>query len=180
MRGIAVENESTSGIDPERLARLLAVGAENAGPETSDLPDQAMAGLLRARLAGPLPLDGAVVDSLPAILGRPCQELMVLAGRTLGEVLLDPKADPDVIEAIKDYGKALGTRWPEGPEHAVAITIYYGGIAAAMVFHDHKITAHSYEKLGTAFGKLIEKPWMLPEVARLLSKAQDVCRRRMK
>jgi hypothetical protein len=177
---MGVQNNSTSGTDPRRLARLLGVGAEDHQVGQGELSNQDTANLLHARLGQPLPMDGAVVDSLPAVLGRPCEELVPLAGRTLGEVLQDAEVGPAVNEVIKEYGKGLGARWPAGPEHAISVTIYYAGIASALVFHDRKITAHSYMKLETAFSKLMEKPWMDADLARLFARARNVCSGREK
>ena len=86
--------DSTFGIYPDRLARLLAIGSADV-PLSGDRPaEQAAADLLHDRLAGPLPLDEAVVDSLPVLLGRLSRELLPLAGRSLADVLLDPATKP--------------------------------------------------------------------------------------
>lgn len=169
-----MDAKSTLGIPPERVARLLAIGTEGPypGPESAD---EASARLLRDRLAGPLPLEESVVDALPVVLGRFCREVLPMAGRPLGEILADSTASRDALELIKDYGKILSHRHRDTAQQSVAIAIYYAAIAAALVHHGHKITAHSYEKLATAFGRLIEKKWMEDDMARLFAQAKDIC-----
>ena len=172
-------DESTVGLSPERLAKLLAVGAEDI-PDAEGLPPvEVTAEILRARLSNPLPLDQAALDSVPAILRRPCEELRPLAGRPLAEILLDPAADPTVIATLKDYGKAMSLRWRGGALHGAAVAVYYGAIAAALVCHGRKITTHSYRGLDHSFATLIGKPWMAPELAELLARARAVCDARM-
>lgn len=159
-----MDNETTSGWGPKKMARLLAFGAPAGPAEDSRHPDEVTGELLRDRLAGPLTLDKRVVDSLPVILGQP-----------LGEVLLDPETEVGVLDKIKDYGKGLPLGRKEGPEHAAAIAIYYASIASALVFHDRKITGHSYDGLEKSFAVLIEKQWLPPDFARLFSKARKLC-----
>lgn len=175
-----MDNESTFGWGPEQIGRLLAVGADAGASEDERPPDRVTEDLLRDRLAGPLPLDKAVVDSLPVILGRLCRELLPLAGKPLGEVLLDPDTELSVLETVKDYGKGLPLGRKKGPEHAIAIAIYYAAIASALLYHDRKITEHSYENLEKSFAMLIDRRWLPPELSRHLAKAGKACKRKMK
>lgn len=149
---------STSGVSPERLARLLGMGLEeSARPEPN--PPKPIAELLQARLA----------DTL-------CKELMPLSEKPLGEVLLDPDTDLKAVKTIKEYAKELAVRKSSEADHASAIAMYYAAIASALAFHDEKITTHSYEYLRSAFAELVEKPWLPPELATLFVMAAKACR----
>jgi hypothetical protein len=53
-------------------------------------------------------------------------------------------------------------------------------IASALVFHQHKISHHSYEKLDKAFTQLERKPWVWPELKDLLAKARAICQQHEK
>jgi hypothetical protein len=142
----------------------MAIGSANAPPGGGRSDVQVAADLLRDRLADPPPLADAVVDSPPE-------------GKSLGDVLLDSNTELGVLEAIKNYTKALSKRWEEGPEHAVAVSIYYAAIAAALLHHGRKITAISYAKLVCSIDMLIEAKWMDLRLAKLLADARDLCRR---
>ena len=171
------KDTTTFGLEPERLARLLGLGMEGDSSVETD-PDTSKEELLRLRLAGTLPLETAVIDAIPAIAGRLCEELLPLRGKALGEALLDETTELRVLKKVKDYGKKLAARQDSDVEHAVSVTIYFAAIAGALLFHDHKITNYSYPALGEAFGTLIDKPWMAPELARHFSKARKLCKKR--
>jgi len=171
------KDTTTFGQEPERLARLLGMGVECGGEGESD-PDTSKEELLRLRLAGTLPLETAVIDAIPAIAGRLCEELLPLRGKALGESLLDEGTALDVLEKVKAYGKKLAAREDSDVEHAVSVTIYFAAIASALLFHDRKITSYTYPGLAEAFGTLIDKPWMEPALARHFSKARKFCKKR--
>jgi hypothetical protein len=138
--------------------------------------DGAAARLLEDWLRRPLPLAPEAPDSLPAVLRRPGQDFLPLAGAPLGEVLTNPATDVGMLEAVKDYFKELSSRSRRGDAHAATVTIYYAAIAAALVFQGRRITAHSPEKLEKSLGMLIAKPWMAPDLARLFERARKSCR----
>ena len=164
---------TTFGADSERLARLLAVGMESDKQEHVP-PGQGNEALLRARLAGPL-LNAHAVDDLQAISGRLRQELLPLAGKALGEVLLDETTDVDVLVKIKNFGKKLASRKASEAEHAVATAIYFAAIASALLFHDRKISSYTYPSLAEDFAALMDTQWMTSELARHFAKARTAC-----
>lgn len=76
-----MKEETTYGLNPVRLARLLAVGLENSDGEGSLRASETSAEVLRGMLAGKLPLDPAMPDSLPAVLNWRCEEVLALPVR---------------------------------------------------------------------------------------------------
>ena len=175
LRETRVDKPSTFAPKPEQLASLLSIGIREEAKEGEAQDAQTMREWLRNGLASQLPLDTADAGSLPVVLGRPCPELMALAGRSLGEVLLDPQTDLSVLKTIKEYGKTLSARASKGPSRAGAVAIYYAAIASAVLFHHEKITEHSYKSLARSFQMLIEKPWMAPELVGLFIEVRKAC-----
>ena len=173
-----MKEETTHGLKPEQLARLLALGLQSNDAEDDLLATGPPGEPLLKMLAGKLPLDPAIPDSLPAVLNRPCDEVLPAAGRTITDLLLDSKTDLSVIKAVKDYAKELARRGGTDAQEAAATAIYYAAIASALVFHGHKITQHSYEKLHKAYAELGEKPWGSSELKDLFRKAREVCHQR--
>ena len=169
------DKESTFGASVKGLAGLLGVGVGKDVPQDAASLDKAAGELLRARLSGTLPLDTAVVNALPVILGKLQGDLLPLAGRPLGEVLLDPDTELTAIKSIKDYGKKLAARRDSEADHSAAIAIYFAAIASALLFHNEKITSYSYEHLRESFSELIEDTWIPSEFSRHLSKARKLC-----
>ena len=167
--------KSTFGLCPQRLAKLLNAGSDDEAARCQPAP-QAAAQLLRRRLAGPLQVDKDCVDSLSAILDRPCQDLQPIAGRPLGDVLLDSTTPLAILETLKQYGKGLSRQWDEGPEHVVAVTIYFAAIAAALVFHRRRITTRSYRDLADSLRILMNGRWITPELAGLFDSVRIICK----
>ena len=157
---------SAISADPERLARLLSLGIES--PTESEL--------LEERLGSPLPLHTDRAGPLAPVIRRCCHTLAAVADKPLGQLLLDRNTDITVIEAIKAYAKAQAGRREPKPEHAVAITVYFAAIANALLFHDKKLTAHSYPSLARSFTMLIDKEWMLASLRELLVRAREICK----
>lgn len=170
-----MKDHTTYGVDPERLARLLAIGIESADGQNNLGDGRFPAELLQAMLASKLSLDPAVLDSLPAVLNRSCDELHPLPDRTIGDLVLDAKTDLAVIKALKEYGKELVGFQRLEAKQAAATVIYYAAIANAMVFHGQKITEHSYPKLQQAYAKLEQTVWIPSELKKLFRKAHAVC-----
>jgi hypothetical protein len=128
----------------------------------------------------PLPLDPALPDSFPAVRNWTSDEVLAAAGRSIGDVLLDSATSLSVIRTLEDYGKKLVRRGASEAKPAAALVVYYASIASALVFHQQRITRHSYEALGEAYAELEQKPWVSPELKDLFEKARLVCRQRKK
>ena len=167
------------GSSSDALARLLGMGTADADGNVAD-EQETKRELLRLRLAGTMPLDPKVLDRLPAILGRLRDLLLPLGGRPLGDVLLDESTDLEVIVAIKAYGKETSGEEEDSPGHSVALAIYYAAIASALVFHDQRITTRPFSYLAQAFGALMERSWVTPELSRHFAKARQMCRKKQK
>jgi len=165
---------STLGLCPERLAKLLDVGSIDVDDGGRSSPSKAAADLMRRRFGDPLHIEGRA-ESVTAVLGGPCGEMAPGEGRPLGDVLLDPDTPLEILETIKQYGKALASRWDEGPEHVVAVTIYYAAIAAALSFHRRKITSRSRRELSDSLRVLMNDQWIIPGLARLFDTVHTLC-----
>lgn len=171
-------NTSTLGFSPERLARLLGITFDLAGGEARKNEADTIAQLLEMRLSGSLPLDTRVIDELPVIIGKLRDSLLPHGGKSLGDVLNDPESDLDMIKKVRRYAKKMASQKKTDVEHAVDVAVYFAAIANALVFHDVKITTHSYQSLETSLEKLIDKPWMSSDLTRLFAKARKVCKDR--
>ena len=156
-----------------QLADLLRVGLESE-PSATD-KDRSVACVLEAKLASELPLDVSVADSLPAVLGRPCDCLRGYRGRSTAEVLLDPQADVSALTVLKDYAKELVRRSRSEVTTSVATVLYYAAIASAIVFHDAKITQHDYGQLERSFAELAREPWLTADLQALIAGARQIC-----
>lgn len=105
-------------------------------------------------------------------------ELLPLAGRPLGQVLLDADTELASLREIKEHWKKLTVGDGTLADRASATTIYFAAIASALVCHGEKITTHCDEALEDSFGTLAAKRWMPEELVRLFEKARDLCRAR--
>lgn len=168
--------KSTFGLETGRLVRLLTVASQPESDSEEPLETSDLRKFLEERLSAPLAIDPGVVDSVTSVLNRPCRKLLPLAGRPLGELLTDAATGIRALTTLRDYGKALALRWEEGPEHAVAMAIYYAAVAAALVYHGRKIASRSLANLDQALGLMASTPWMTQPMAMLFSEAQRLCR----
>jgi hypothetical protein len=178
-----MKEETTYGLKPDRLARLLGLGLEGAHLQeavpAAKTPPEGEAVVLAEMLRNKAPMDPALADSLPSVLKRPCDELLPAARRPVGDLLLDSETDLSTIETLKDYAKELVRRSDLKAEQAAATAIYYAAIAAALVFHKQSISRHPYVKLQEAYGELERKTWIPLELKDLFSKARGVCQRKI-
>lgn len=109
-----VDDTSTSRLSRKQLADLLVLGTGTPLPDEKQPSEEEAGKVLRQRLRDPLPLERTVTESLSPMLNKLCEELLPLARKPLGDVLLDPGTGPGVFEIIKEYFKRLSRRWPEG------------------------------------------------------------------
>ena len=63
-------------------------------------------------------------------------------------------------------------------DQATATVVYYAAIASALLFHQRRITEHTYDKLEKAYGDLEQKDWIPSELKELFRKAKAACQER--
>jgi hypothetical protein len=171
-----MDNKSTYGLRLDQLAGLFAMGREIA----IDQPEggQRMTELLKEHLTSALPTGVIVLDALMMMIGQMGYETRSLSGKTLKDVLLDRQSDIGLLRAIKECSKRLSLRLESKVEAAIATTLYYAAMASALVFHDAKVTQHSYRALDEALAMLMAKPWMDQDLITLFAQARYICARR--
>ena len=176
LQGTVMDNKATHGLKPGQLARLLSLGVE--GTDSVDIlcDPKALAAQLHDQLTTELPRDSFLLEPLSIFVKRLGGDIQSLAGRSLGGILLDKESDITLLRAIKDYSKQLSFALVSEAEIAIAITIYYAALASSLVYHDKKITKYPYEALEQYFTMLMNKKWMVPELAELFSRACNICR----
>lgn len=170
-----MDRKTTYGLEIEQLADLFSIGAKEENHVDDICDDETAASLLQKQLANTLPKDSSLLDSVLMMLGRLGCDVRSLAGKSLAEVLLDPKSDIGLLQAIKDYSKQLSCTSIYEAQTAVATSIYYAALASSLIYHDKKITQYSYETLAQSFTTLIAKKWMASELASLFSHARRIC-----
>jgi hypothetical protein len=176
-----MDKESTTfGLSPEKLTRLLNIGSD-VNQSDGDLDAEGKkARLLDNWLAATLPLDAVLIESLPAVIRRLHRQLWPYLGEPFGSLLKNPQIDLLVIRKIKDYSKKLVRSAKSQAEHDAATAIYFAAIAAALLYHDVKITKFSYRNLEESFSALINQKWISTDMTGLFSKASAVCRQKDK
>jgi len=169
---------STYGLRLDQMKDLFFMGAEPAdsGDERDD--NEKMADLLQEQLTRALPRGSLLLDALFMMLDRQGCDTRPLAGRSLGEVFLDPQSDVELLEALKDCSKRLSSALDSEAESALATTLYFAALASALVYHDKKVTQSTHEKLEESFTLLAQKRWMAPEMIELFSRARRMCQSR--
>jgi len=172
-----MDKKSTFGLKLEQLANLFAVGVEKTVPLDDACDDREIADLLQSQLTTALPQDLVLFDSLLMMMGRLGCDTRSLAGKSLGEILLDSKSDIGLLHAIKDYTKEMSSSSVSEAQSAVAITLYYASLAGSLVHHKKKITQYSYEALAESFGSLARQGWMAPQLAKLFTRAIAICQK---
>ena len=173
-----MKEKTTYGMSSELIARLLAIGLEDTDREDGLDNAQTRAKALRNMLESQMPLDPAQPGFLPAVLNRPRDQMLAAAGQTLSEVLLNSETDLAALSMLKDYSSELVRRGGTDAEVAASTVICYAATASALVFHQERITQHSYEKLEEAYGDLKEKQWIPSALKDLFKKAKAVCQER--
>jgi hypothetical protein len=170
-----MQKRSTYGLRLDQLAGLFSLGIDC--PVEGREGQQRMAAMLREHLTCALPAGPLLLDALVMMVGRLGYEARSLGGKTLVELLLDPRTDLGLLRAIKECCKRLSSSLESKAEAAIATTLYYAAMASALVYHDKKITQHSYDALDEACALLMDKPWMDRELAALFCRARGLCQR---
>jgi len=170
-----MEKKTTYGLRLDQMAGLFAMGAGDPDPAAERGDDETLRDLLHEQLTCAEPRGSLLRETLVMMIDRAAGATGVLAGRTLGEALLDPQSDLDLLGAIKEAAKTLSSTLDSRTETALAKTVYFAAIAAALVHHEAKITQHSCETLAESLAQLMEKRWMARELVELFTRARQMC-----
>jgi hypothetical protein len=175
-------NKEPENIDlsPEQRKRLLSLGLSSKVSEAMTDSEEEKSDLLYDILTRTLPIDEMIVDSLPCVLRSLSRKLRSVAGEPLADLLQDPKTDISVVEEIKVYAKESGKSSKSKGESDVFLAVYYAAIASALLFHNKKITQHSFEDLEQFFSSLAKKSWVLQELKILFKRAHEYCQKMKK
>ena len=156
--------------------RLLNLGLAAKVSETGQDLQEKKADTLYNILVSPLPVDKLVLDSLPTVLRGLCRELRSVASEPISKLLLDPQTNIPALKAVKEWAKQSGTSVASDAEGDAFLVVYYGAIASALVFHDNKVTQHSYDDLEQFFHSFSKETWVPNELVGLFTKAEEYCR----
>lgn len=170
-----MEKKSTYGLRLDQMAGLFAMGADDPDPAAERSDDETLRDLLSELLTGTDPQKSLLRETLAMMVGGSPEGAAALADRPLGEVLLDPHSDMDLLGAIKETSKTLSCTLDSKTETALARTVYFAALASALVHHDTKITQNSYQTLAESLALLMDKRWMVPELVELFSRARRIC-----
>lgn len=162
----------------EQSTNLLKLALESDQNKKTPDTEKDRAGLLLDTLSSKLPINPALLESLPAVLRSLSEELQSVSGLPLGKLLQNPKTKTTLLRRIKDFGKELGTSANNEIERDVALAIYYAAIAGALVFHNVKISEYSYKQLEQYFVTLSKHVWIPPSLAGLYKNAYKYCRQK--
>jgi len=173
-----MDKKSTYGLRLDQMASLFAMGIDEPHAAAHKSDDHMLRDLLHEQLTCAEPKGSLLRDTLAMMMHRANTRANLPRERPLGDILLQPHSDVKLLEAIKDSSKTLSVTLESQTETALARTLYFAAIAAALVHHDVKITQNSYAVLAEAVASLQAKPWMTAELAELFAQAQEICRRR--
>ncbi len=172
------KDTTTFGLGHKQLRRLFAIGSEGDLPEAGQDSTEAASDLLARRLSETLPLGADQMKMLPEVLSRLCYTMGSLAGETILSLLKNSSTNISVLRRIKRHGKRLSTHALSEAEKQVAVAIYYGAIASALVFHNQRISRLSYTTLEESFERLSGEAWMSKDLSTLYKIARKYCRDR--
>lgn len=159
----------------EHKTRLLSLGLSPAEDLEDVDEDERRTDILYDMLAGTLPVSPLTKDALPPLLRGQSESLSSVAGQPIGELVQNPHTDISAIRRIKDFAKESGTAATSKVESDAFLVLYYAAIANALLFHDVKISRHSWTDLAQYFHSLTETTWVLPELKGFFLKAHTYC-----
>jgi len=164
----------------EQSTNLLRICLGEEG-RSADRPEQKdRAAVLYDLLGSKLPINPALLESLPPVLRALSEELQSVSGVSLGNHLQDSQTKVVGLRRIKDFAKQLGNSAKDKVERDVALSVYFAAIAAALVYHDVRISQYGYEQLARNFQTLGQHDWIPPDLAELYKKAHTYCRHKCK
>ena len=168
-----VESSKSLRLNAKQSTGLLRLGLDRDDDKVDRTA--ARADRLLDTLASKMPVDPALLEMLPAVLRDLSEQLESVSGLPLGDLLLDPQTKVATIRRVKDYAKDLGAASRDQAERDVALAVYFAAIAGALVYHEVKISQHTYSSLEQSFEKLSGEKWVSPGLSRLFRKARRRC-----
>lgn len=170
--------EDTDRLDltDRQKTRLLSLGLEPDRPAASADADEQRGDLLCDLLRCPLPAQPAEQGASSVVGEKRSFAGGAVMGPRLDELLLDPSTDLAVLRRVKEYAKSLGKGAESDVQKDAFLTIYFAAIAAAVVFHEGRITEHSDQDLRYFFDFFAEVTWMPITLAGLFARAAPCAR----
>ena len=164
-------------LTPNQKTQLLNLALEK---ETEDQNDKEVrADMLYDLLKRPLPMNESTTRMLPPPLRGLSRRVHSITNAPLLELLTDSNTDISTMEKVKEYAKKSDEIAKYDAQTEILLVIYYAAIANGLLFHNRKITEHSYRHLIEAFGSISEKDWVPQELTDLVKKAQEYSQSRL-
>ncbi len=163
--------ESTFGITPATMARMLAIGEDG---ERADADAVSMT-MLQRHLALVLDNRPSPPGSTADLIGGQGPQFAAVAGRTLGTLLEEGDAPLEPLEGAKAYAKRVSESHRQDPMRTVAAVLYYAAVGRALVDHDTKITRHDFDRLARSYRELQTMGWIGDRLADLFRQAGELC-----
>ncbi len=163
-------------LSDRQKTRLLSLGLEPDRPAPSPDGNEQRGDLLCDLLRCPLPADTSGHDAPSLAASKPYGGFRTVAGPSLGELLQDPATDVETLQRVKEYAKTLGRDAGDDVQKDVFLAVYFAAIAAAVVFHARKITAHADPDLPRFLESFAKAAWIPADLADLLARAAQGCR----
>jgi hypothetical protein len=159
-RGEALlKKKTTYGLSPRQLIRLLAIGRKGGdapiGASVSKTPAEILGGILSSTL----PLDPDSPNSLPVVLDWTGRKVLSASGRKIGDLLVEPKTDLEILRGLKEYGKTLASGTSAKAKQVAATAIYYAAIASVLVCQQHKTVPGQQSYRSSPWGYIGEDVW---------------------
>lgn len=174
------ESPKKLDLNIEQSTNLLRLCLHADQQRTDETEEKNRASVLLDVLGSKLPVNPALIESLPPVLRALSEELQSVSGLPLGDLLQDSQTKIAVVRRIKDFAKELGNSAKDKIERDVALAVYFAAIAGALIFHDARISQYSYEQLAQSFEALGEHDWITPDLTKLYKEARRYCTRKCK
>jgi hypothetical protein len=166
--------KTTFGLSRAKIARIMQIGVEKGPLEHEPPAAEDAAELLYDQMIQPLVSDSDSDSESGA--AEPGGRLVTpKAPLAVGAALRDRHTAASTLKRLKDLGRKLFQEGKTEPQREVGLTIYYGAIASALVFHNLRITRLSYSELRQSLENLTDRPWMPADLQSLFREAVRTC-----
>ena len=165
-------------LDDKQTTRLLKLGLSDSDiPACKDLESyrkECLSDLLNSKL----PVDEIFTKMLPFFIKSLSEELVTISGFSLRDCLTNPEIKLAILIRIKDYTKNLGKTSDNKIKREVSKIIYFAAVAAALVFHENKISEYPYKYLLRSFKFCRQKDWIPKELIDIFDIAIGECEKK--